>query len=110
MELQAQLKRIRQQKGWSQGDLAEILHVSRQAVSKWEVGTSYPDIEKLIEISDLFNISLDELIRGDEKLQKKIVINNSIQRRTFWDVFNSYWWLIFPAFGMLIAVINAIKN
>ena len=55
------LYNLRKQKGLSQEELANRLNVSRQTVSKWEVGDSTPDMEKLIAISDLFKISLDEL-------------------------------------------------
>ena len=49
-------------KGLSQEELANRLNVSRQTISKWEVGDSTPDMEKLIAISDMFEISLDELV------------------------------------------------
>ena len=56
------LYELRKQKGFSQEELANRLNVSRQTVSKWEVGDSTPDMEKLAAISDLFGISLDELV------------------------------------------------
>lgn len=57
------LKKLRRAKGWSQERLAEELHVSRQAVYKWESNKGYPDIANLILISDLFEITVDELIK-----------------------------------------------
>ncbi|MDD7515118.1 helix-turn-helix domain-containing protein [Ruminococcus flavefaciens] len=62
MEFNNKLYELRKQKGFSQEELANRLNVSRQTVSKWEVGDSTPDMEKLIAISDLFGISLDELV------------------------------------------------
>ena len=62
MEFNNKLYNLRKQKGLSQEELANRLNVSRQTVSKWEVGDSTPDMEKLIAISDLFQISLDELV------------------------------------------------
>ena len=62
MEFNNKLYSFRKQKGLSQEELANRLNVSRQTVSKWEVGDSTPDMEKLIAISDLFGISLDELV------------------------------------------------
>lgn len=56
------LYELRKQKGLSQEELASRLNVSRQTVSKWEVGDSTPDMEKLVAMSDLFEISLDELV------------------------------------------------
>lgn len=71
MEFNNKLYELRKQKGFSQEELANRLNVSRQTVSKWEVGDSTPDMEKLIAISDLFDISLDELILN--KTPEKIV-------------------------------------
>lgn len=62
MEFNNKLYELRKQKGFSQEELASRLNVSRQTVSKWEVGDSTPDMEKLVAISDLFGISLDELV------------------------------------------------
>lgn len=66
MEFNNKLYQLRKQKGLSQEELANRLNVSRQTVSKWETGDSTPDMEKLITISDFFEISLDELVRGKE--------------------------------------------
>ncbi|WP_024860995.1 helix-turn-helix domain-containing protein [Ruminococcus flavefaciens] len=62
MEFNNKLYELRKQKGFSQEELANRLNVSRQTVSKWEVGDSTPDMEKLVAISDLFGVSLDELV------------------------------------------------
>ena len=62
MEFHNKLYHLRKQKGLSQEELANRLNVSRQTISKWEVGDSTPDMEKLIAISDMFQISLDELV------------------------------------------------
>lgn len=63
------LRTIRKEKGLSQEDLAELLNVSRQAVSKWEQNNGYPEMEKVIQLAEALNISLDHLILGrkDEK-------------------------------------------
>ncbi|MEF2920112.1 MAG: helix-turn-helix transcriptional regulator [Acutalibacteraceae bacterium] len=66
MNFNNRLYQLRKQKGFSQEELANRLNVSRQTISKWEVGDSTPDMEKLIAISDLFNVSLDNLITGKE--------------------------------------------
>lgn len=66
MEFNNRLYQLRKQKGFSQEELANRLNVSRQTVSKWEVGDSTPDMEKLVAISDLFDVSLDMLIMGKE--------------------------------------------
>ena len=64
MEFNNRLYELRKQRGFSQEELAGKLNVSRQTISKWEVGDSTPDMEKLMAISDLFDISLDELVSG----------------------------------------------
>lgn len=64
MEFSSRLYELRKKKGLSQEELAGKLNVSRQTVSKWELGDSTPDMEKLTAISDLFDISLDELVLG----------------------------------------------
>ena len=62
MELNQRIYELRTQKGMSQGDLAEALDVSRQSISKWETGSSVPELDKLIKLSQLFGVTLDELI------------------------------------------------
>ena len=65
MNLGENIYRLRTEKGMSQGDLADALEVSRQSVSKWETGGATPDLDKLVKLSQLFGISLDELVRGE---------------------------------------------
>ena len=67
MDFNNRLYQLRKQKGLSQEELANRLNVSRQTVSKWEVGDSTPDMEKLIAMSDLFDVSLDKLVMGKEE-------------------------------------------
>ena len=63
MTLGEKIQALRKQQGMSQEQLADTLNISRQAVSKWETNESQPDIERLIEISNLFNVSTDYLIK-----------------------------------------------
>lgn len=72
MEFSNRLYELRKQKGLSQEELANKLNVTRQTISKWEVGDSTPDMEKLVAISDLFGISLDELVIGKEASKTEI--------------------------------------
>ena len=62
MELYEKLYELRRASGMSQEELAEKLGVSRQAVSKWESGATQPELSKLIELSKLYNVSVDELL------------------------------------------------
>ena len=66
MTLGENIVRLRTQKNWSQGDLADALDISRQSVSKWETDSSIPELDKLLKLSELFGITLDELVRGEE--------------------------------------------
>lgn len=67
MEFNNRLYQLRKQKGLSQEELAGRLNVSRQTVSKWEIGDSTPDMEKLVAMSELFDVSLDMLVLGKEE-------------------------------------------
>jgi transcriptional regulator with XRE-family HTH domain len=66
MKLQDKISQIRKEKGMSQEELAEKLGISRQAVAKWEAGLSYPDVDNLIALSSMFQISIDSLLKEGE--------------------------------------------
>lgn len=68
MELNEKLLELRKQKGLTQAELAEILFVSRTAVSKWESGRGYPSIDSLKAIAKFFGVTIDELLSGEELL------------------------------------------
>lgn len=72
MEIGERLKKQRKIKKWTQQELADKLHISRQSISKWEQGIALPSFANVVAISDLFEISLDELIREDEKLMNNL--------------------------------------
>ena len=66
MEFNEKLQQLRKQKNLTQEELAELLYVSRTAISKWELGRGYPSIESLKAIAKYFSVSIDELLSGDE--------------------------------------------
>lgn len=68
MEISKCIKDARQNNNISQESLAEQLGVSRQTISSWENGKSYPDLVSIIKMSDIFNISLDKMLKEDKKL------------------------------------------
>lgn len=68
MEFNEKLQELRKQRGLTQEELAERLYVSRTAISKWESGRGFPNIESLKAISKTFGVSLDELLSGEELL------------------------------------------
>lgn len=84
MNFSDNLIKLRKGKSWSQEDLAEKLGISRQAVSKWEVGTSKPDIDNVIKISKLFEVSIDELVNNEIIKTEAISIN--VKRKSKKDV------------------------
>ena len=68
MEFNEKLQELRKQKGLTQEELAERLYVSRTAISKWESGRGYPNIESLKAIAKFFSVTIDELLSSDEAL------------------------------------------
>lgn len=74
MELHEKLIRLRKQKGMSQLELAEALEVSRQAISKWEVGSAVPSTENLRGLSNLYGVSLDYLV-GDKDFDSPLEVH-----------------------------------
>lgn len=73
------IQNLRKQQGLSQEQLASMLHVSRQTVSKWESDTHLPELEKCMELCRIFNISLDELLLGEEN-KKTNIRNEELQQ------------------------------
>ncbi len=72
MRIADQIKSARIQKEYTQEQSAENLMISRQTISNWENGKSLPDIVSIIRMSDLYDVSLDELLKGDKVLMEKI--------------------------------------
>lgn len=66
MSLSEKIMQLRKSAGWSQEDLADRLDVSRQSVSKWESGTSLPELDKILAMSDIFGVSTDYLLKGED--------------------------------------------
>ena len=136
MKLSEKMMILRKQKGWSQEELAEKLEVSRQAVSKWESGQASPDIEKILKISQLFEVSTDVLLKEEydvdatEEAKEPEPIPSAphttptsltIFRSAFWPLivaiylsysfFTDDWgrsWIIWPIAAVLFTLINVI--
>ena len=73
MQVGKQIQHYRKEKKLSQDDLAEIIFVSRQSISNWERGATYPDIQNLLLLSKVFEVSLDKLVKGDLETMKQII-------------------------------------
>ena len=78
MSFAENLQAVRKERKITQEDLAELLNVSRQAVSKWEQGTGYPEVEKLIVLAKVLNVSLDYLVSDSSD-----DLNSSQSQRNF---------------------------
>ncbi|MGT2755245.1 helix-turn-helix domain-containing protein [Streptococcus ovis] len=123
-----QLKKFRQEKNISQEELAKQLFISRQAISKWENGDATPDLDNLVKLSEIFTVSLNELVNGKKSVPTKeedddnlhilkgreYVMNpktGKYEKRDglaiFIDLISEYWWLIFfvPLFVMWIKIL-----
>ncbi|HDR7781679.1 MULTISPECIES: helix-turn-helix domain-containing protein [Bacillus] len=96
MSLGQQLKKLRESKGFSQEDVAKKIGVTRQAVYKWEHDKSCPDIDNLILLSEMYNVTLDELIKGNRNLKEKIHIDED----EYFEKENEFGFYI--GFGLLI--------
>lgn len=71
MELGKQIKKYRNELGLSQDALAEKIYVSRQTISNWENDKNYPDVNSLVLLSEVFKVSIDNLIKGDVEIMKE---------------------------------------
>lgn len=78
MEIAAQIRKHRQQAGLSQEQLAQNIYVTRQTVSNWETGKSYPDIHSLLLLSRLFDVTVDQLIKGDIETMKQEISQEAV--------------------------------
>ena len=65
MNFPGKLQKLRKERGWSQEELASRIAVSRQAVSKWELGTAVPDTDNIVQLSKLFGVTTDYLIKDN---------------------------------------------
>ena len=72
MNVGSAIQNLRKEQGLTQEEFGSVLHVTRQAVSNWETGKTYPDLQILVDISQRFDISLDTLLKGDVKMIRTI--------------------------------------
>jgi len=77
LKLGEQLQRLREAKNMSREELAQQMNVSRQAVYKWENNKGYPDIQNLLKLSEIYETTIDELIKSDSTFQDKINIDEN---------------------------------
>ena len=100
MELGKQIKKYRQENELSQEELADRIYVSRQTISNWENDKNYPDVNSLLLLSEVFQITLDELIKGDIDRMKEIINKEEISK------FNHYSKIY--TFILIIVIVSAV--
>ena len=121
MKFNEKLLKLRKEKGLSQEELGMEMQVSRQTVSKWEAGQSYPDFTRLVMLSDFFDMTLDELVKDidvqevrehsftNEKIDSiyrvSQDVNSIFQNRTLKDILKGIKWFIVGSFIFLCLVI-----
>ncbi len=108
MKFNEKLMSIRKMKGLSQEELGMELQVSRQTISKWESGQSYPDFQRLVMLSDYFDMTLDELVKDidvqdvrnknltDEKVASIYLDVENVKSKSRITFIFAHWWLISP--------------
>lgn len=79
MELPQQLKANRERLGLTQEDVAQHIFVSRQTMSSWETGKTYPDVQSLLLLSNLFGVSIDSLVKGDVETMKEAIVKDAVR-------------------------------
>lgn len=91
-----QFKKIRRHQDLSQEEIANKLFISRETISQWENDEATPNLSQLVQLSRLFDVSLDELVLNDSSHHR-----HDEHPTNFWQFAESYWWLIFPIGGFL---------
>ena len=116
MKFEEKLSILRKKNGLSQEDLADKLGVSRQAISRWELGSTLPDAPNLLKLSDLFSVSIDYLLHDEYQSENDVPIVREVQQtmeakergnRKFYLV-GCIMWLI-AAISFLIASIDRLN-
>jgi len=116
MTLSEKIIALRNKYNMSQGDLAEKLNVSRQSVSKWETGASTPDLDKLIAMSELFHVTLDELVKNgveigsdaSKRMDEPLLLKENISDNATWDKMTKVGKRILPIVAGIMLVLFAL--
>ncbi len=123
MKFNEKLLKLRKEKGLSQEELGMEMQVSRQTVSKWEAGQSYPDFTRLVILSDFFDMTLDELVKDidvqeirensltNEKIDSIYRVSQDVdsilQNKTLKDIIKGIKWFIVGSFILICLVMIA---
>ena len=109
MEFSDQIKNLRKQTGLTQDQFAEKLHVTRQAVSNWENNRNLPDLEMLLQMSDTFDVSLDQLIKGGQSMTQKLINDTSETRRARMNMVTTVTGGVLMLLGLFCFVIKGLS-
>lgn len=109
LKMGAYLKKLRNEKGLTQEELAEIFNVARRSVSRWETGYNLPDIDILIEMSEFYNVELKDLLQGglnnmDNKEKETAILVDDYNKTTNNKAYKAI--LVYLALGIICLVIN----
>lgn len=103
MGLSERLKENRERLGLSQGDVAEKLNITRQSISRWETGKGAPDLDNLVLLSKLYQVSIDELLKEKGEIKEKSPRNNFYFR---WCIISLFVGLVFLVINILYFDMN----
>ena len=106
MEVGKRMREERERLGLSQEDLAQQIFVSRQTVSNWETGKTYPDVQSLLLLSGLFEVSVDSLVKGDVEAMQENMENYELDRFKIKVSMGVYAALVAVA-GVMLAILTA---
>ena len=104
MKFSTQIKMRRKKRGLTQSVVAKKLYVTRQTISNWEQGKSYPDLNTLVRISDFYQISIDSLLREDQDLQE------FLEQGKAYNAFSIFRGLFFIMYGIFFLMFNYIND
>ena len=105
MKLADKLFELRKEKGWSQEKLAEQINVSRQSISKWESGQALPELEKIVELSKIFQVTTDYLLLEEsDKPEIKPVLSEDEKNRYYKEVKSYSFWQVLYIFVSALAI------
>ena len=105
MKLADKLFELRKEKGWSQEKLAEQINVSRQSISKWESGQALPELEKIVELSKIFQVTTDYLLLEDgDKPEIKSILSEDEKNRYYKEVKSYGFWQVLYIFISALAI------
>lgn len=93
MKFNEKLYTLRKAANMTQTELAERLNVSRQAISRWEMGTTKPEVDTIILNSNIFHVTLDELLKNQEETPQIDIPEPPVSGPCFWDFVPKKWWI-----------------